>query len=215
MNTRALLDDQIAYYQAIANEYEDHQIDPTGGDELTAAVDAFRPTGSVLDLACGFGAWTEVLIRSASSVTAVDASSAMLHRARQRLGDAPVEFVQSDIFEWQPTQRYDAVFFGFWLSHVPDDRFETFWELVESCLQPGAPVMFVDDNHRAPAELINGPESSVVERRLNDGSAHRAVKVPHTSESLEARLRSMGWDIRVHATAGHFYWGTGSHRAPN
>lgn len=212
MDTRALLDDQIAYYQAIANEYEDHQIDPTGGNELAAAVDAFRPTGSVLDLACGFGAWTELLARSASSITAVDASPAMLQRARLRLGDAPVEFIQSDIFDWRPTQRYDAVFFGFWLSHVPDDKFETFWDLVASCLAPGAPVMFVDDNYRAPTELINGPGSSVVERRLNDGTAHRAIKVPHTAAALETRLRALDWDIRIHATAGHFYWGSGSHR---
>src|SRR6266511_3494592 len=28
-------------------------------------------------------------------------------------------FIRADIFEWVPDRRYDVVFFGFWLSHVP------------------------------------------------------------------------------------------------
>jgi len=209
MESRPLLDEQIEYYQAVANEYEDHAIESTGGDELFAAVDQFAPTGDVLDLACGFGAWTERLLMTAASVTAVDASSAMLARAAKRLAGSPVRFVESDIFDWRPDRRYDAVFFGFWLSHVPDERFDSFWRLVADCLKPGAPVLFVDDNHRSAAELIEGPDSVVVERRLNDGTAHRAIKVPHTPAELQRRLRSLGWNIDVHPAGDHFYWGTG------
>jgi hypothetical protein len=36
---------------------------------------AFRPTGSVLEPACGPGVWTGELLRHASDVTAVDASA--------------------------------------------------------------------------------------------------------------------------------------------
>jgi SAM-dependent methyltransferase len=35
------------------------------------------------------------------------------------------------------------------------------------------------------------------------------VKVPHQPEELERRLRRLGWDITVTATAGPFYWGAG------
>ena len=31
------------------------------------------------------------------------------------------------------TERYDLVFFSFWLTHVPPSRFEWFWALVERC----------------------------------------------------------------------------------
>jgi hypothetical protein len=40
-----LLAEQIAYYRAVAPEYEDHTIPGPGEDELIAAIDAFRPTG--------------------------------------------------------------------------------------------------------------------------------------------------------------------------
>jgi hypothetical protein len=33
---------------------------------------------------------------------------------------------------------YEAVFFGFWLSHVPRERFECFWSLVGEALVPVA-----------------------------------------------------------------------------
>jgi len=51
-----LLTEQIAYYRAIAPEYEDHTIPGPGEEELVAAIDAFQPTGDVLELACGPGA---------------------------------------------------------------------------------------------------------------------------------------------------------------
>jgi demethylmenaquinone methyltransferase/2-methoxy-6-polyprenyl-1,4-benzoquinol methylase len=71
----ALLDEQAAFYRAVAAEYEDHALPFPGGGELSQALDAFRPTGSVLELACGPGTWTTQLLRHATDVTAVDAGS--------------------------------------------------------------------------------------------------------------------------------------------
>lgn len=126
MSAESALAEQLAYYRAVANEYEDHAIDVPGQGELLAAIDAFRATGDVLELACGPGAWTERLLRSATTVTAVDASPEMLARARARVGSAPVRFIEADLFTWRPDRRYDSIFFGFWLSHVPEEHFTSF-----------------------------------------------------------------------------------------
>lgn len=202
-----LLNEQIAYYRAVAHEYEQHAIAESGTEELEAAFERFRPTGHVLELACGPGMWTERLVERAASVTAVDAAPEMLERARARVGDR-ARFVQADLFGWQPDRRYDAVFFGFWLSHVPRKRFDGFWATIAASLVPGGRVLFVDDNHRTSEELIEGESSSTIQRRLHDGTAFRAVKVAYQPAELEARLRELGWDAEVHATAGPFYWGT-------
>lgn len=210
-------DEQLAYYRAVADEYEDHAIDPPGQDQLLSAIDSFRPTGDVLELACGSGAWTDRLQRSAASVTAVDGAPEMLARARTRLASrASVQFIEADLFSWHPTRRYDAVFFGFWISHVPEDRFELFWNLVDEALEPDGRVFFFDDNHRTDVELVDGIQSPIVQRELNDGTTFRVIKIPYDPAALERRLRALSWDITVSGTSGPFYWGTGGRGAkPN
>ena len=203
-------DEQLAYYRAVADEYEDHSIDAPGQDELMSAIDSFRPTGDVLELACGSGVWTERLERFAASVTAVDGAPEMLARARARLGsEGSVRFVEADLFSWRPTRRYDSVFFGFWISHVPEERFEPFWNLVDEALDREGTVFFFDDNYRADVELVEGVYSPIVRRELNDGTPFRVVKIPHEPAQLERRLRALNWDITVSGTAGPFYWGIG------
>ena len=130
---RRLLDEQLAYYRALAPDYLQQGLELPGGDEVIQALDAFRPTGRVLELACGPGVWTGHLLRHASEVTAVDASPEMLAIATARVGPERVRFVQADLFTWTPDRRYDVVFFGFWLSHVPAERFASFWSLVADC----------------------------------------------------------------------------------
>jgi demethylmenaquinone methyltransferase/2-methoxy-6-polyprenyl-1,4-benzoquinol methylase len=188
----ALLDEQATFYRAVAAEYDDHALPFPGGHELSEALDAFRPTGSVLELACGPGTWTTQLLRHVTDVTAVDGSVEMLGIASARVGQQRVRFVLADLFGWRPERRYDVVFFGFWLSHVPLELFAPFWSTVADCLQPDGRVFFVDDGYRTDEELIEGEQSPVVQRRLDDGTAHRIVKVPHQPADLEHQPQP-GW----------------------
>lgn len=93
-----LLDEQVSFYRAIAADYLRQGLDLPGGDELTEALEAFRPTGSVLELACGPGVWTGQLLRHATDVTAVDASPEMLAIAAARtreVGGERVRFIRA------------------------------------------------------------------------------------------------------------------------
>ncbi|MDT0276926.1 class I SAM-dependent methyltransferase [Blastococcus goldschmidtiae] len=204
-----LLSEQVAYYRAGAGEYSNGVLDLPGAAQLEAALTAFAPTGDVLELACGPATWTRRLLEQAASVTAVDSAPEMLALARERVPDDRVRFLQVDLFDWRPDRRYDVVFFGFWLSHVPLERFDAFWQLVDDSLATGGRVFFADDAYRRPDELIEGAASSTIGRRVGDGTAYRLVKVAHTPVQLEERLARLGWDIRVVPTAGPFYWGAG------
>lgn len=203
----AVLDEQQAYYRVLAAEYDKHVIDVPGGDELLAALDALWPTGEVLELACGPGTWTAKLLEHAETVTAVDGSAEMLEIASARVSDPRVRFIEADLFKWRPDRRYDAVFFGFWISHVPLERFEAFWSKVRDCLKPDGRAMFIDDAHRTAEELAFGEESELVRRRLLDGSQFTVVKVPHEPGDLQRRIAELGWDVTVTGTSGPFYSG--------
>ena len=206
-----LLSEQQAYYRARAATYLDGALEDDAGAvleaELAQAFDA-HCRGDVLELACGPGTWTGMLAERARSLTAVDGAPEMLELASFTAAADNVRFVNADLFRWRPDRRYDAVFFGFWLSHVPDERWDGFWALVADCLAPGGYALFADDAYRTADELIYGEESSVIERRLGDGSRHRIVKAVRSAPAVEARLRAQGWDMTARQV-GVFFWGAG------
>lgn len=220
------LAEQLAYYRARAGEYDEwwhrHGRYDRGEEHRAAwlheislaerALDEFGPSGDVLEIAAGTGIWSEQLIRHAATLTLLDGSPEMLAIASARLGDRLADCIQADIFSWEPERQYDRIFFSFWLSHVPPDRFRGFWETVSRALRPGGRVFFLDSlreeastatDHQLPAE-----ECTTLTRRLNDGREFRIVKVFHDPGSLAGRLRESGWKVRTGTTGKFFFFGT-------
>ena len=142
----------------------------------------------------------------------MDASSEVLAINRERLGGAPVKYVQADLFEWQPDPAaYDVCFFGFWLSHVPEERFATFWETVRAALRPGGRVFFIDSARASRAtaahDRLPAPGEDVMTRTLNDGREFRVVKRYYEPRRLEQRLTDLGWNVHVRSTGEFFIYG--------
>lgn len=192
----ALLADQLAYYRAYAPDYDLEY----AGQSWEHCIDELPITGDVLELACGTGHWTPLLAERARSVTAVDAAPEVLTLARQRVSqDAPVEFVQADLFGWRPPRRYDTVFFGFWLTHVPPARFAAFWSLVGAALAPDGRACFLDDSEHAREfeQVQPGRAVPTVWRPLRDGGQHSVVKVFYEPSDLAAKLAELGWSASI------------------
>jgi demethylmenaquinone methyltransferase/2-methoxy-6-polyprenyl-1,4-benzoquinol methylase len=194
----AALAEQLTYYRSFARHYDIAYI----GKPWDRCLDELPIVGDVLELACGTGHWTPLLARRASSVTALDAAPETLAIARRRVGDLRVDFVHADVFGWRPPRRYDTVFFGFWLTHVPPARFAAFWTALRAALRPGGRVCFVDSSvhEREGERVVPGQTVPSVWRSLADGSDHRVVKVFYTPAELEARLAGLGWTARVRET---------------
>ncbi len=225
-----ILSEQIAYYQARAGEYDqwflrqgrydrgsdlnERWFAETGA--LGRALDSFRPQGDVLELACGTGIWTVELLKYAGHITAVDAAGEVLEINRRRTQSPLVDYLQADLFNWQPDKKYDVVFFSFWLSHVTPDRFEAFWEIVDRALKPGGRVFFMDSQYdstsTAKDHRLNEKEAASVLRRLNDGREYRIVKVFYDAEDLSKRLREAGWDCTLETTGSYFFYGHGKRK---
>ncbi|MDF2234026.1 methyltransferase domain-containing protein [Albimonas sp. CAU 1670] len=105
---------------------------------LAAAVTA-APGRAVLDLCCGPGPVSAVLVEQGARVTGLDFSAAMLAQARTRVPGAT--FVEGDA-QAMPfaDASFDAATCGFGLMHIPDqDR--ALAEL-RRVLRPGAPFAF-------------------------------------------------------------------------
>ena len=220
--------EQIAYYRARAEEYDEWWL-RTGrydrGPEQNArwttdiaqvehALAEFRPSGDVLELAGGTGLWTQRLAAYADSLTVVDAAPEVLAVNKARLGAAAVQYIEADLFEWQPSEQYDAVFFSFWLSHVPPERFAAFWDMVRRSLRPGGRVFFLDSQYEetstAADHQLEGAAGTTVRRQLKDGREYRIVKVFYEADELTQRLETLGWLAQVQTTPHYFLYGSGT-----
>ncbi len=235
-----LLDEQVAYYRARAAEY-DNWWERTGvayrGEEhrrrwflerkaLEDALAGFGATGDVLELAAGTGNWTRHLVRTAASLTVVDASPEVLAINRVKLGPeaSGVTYVEADLFGWEPQRRYDVVFFSFWLGHVPPALAPAFWALVDRALAPGGRVFLIDSRlpEGLPAggqvesfDLAGRPNGStdlstaVAVRTLDDGRRFSIVKRFWLPENLQEELAQLGWNFDVRSTGESFVYASG------
>lgn len=174
--------------------------------------------GDVLELAPGTGIWTERIARTASTITAVDASPEMVAINRVKLGPAAdrVTYHLADLFAWQPDREYDACCFGFWISHVPLERLDAFLATVAQALRPGGKLFFVDGRREPTSTAANHqlPDAGeqVMTRKLNDGRAFQIVKNFFDPAALAARCAAAGLDVDVRETATYFMYGVGTKR---
>jgi SAM-dependent methyltransferase len=217
---RRVIDEQIDYYRQRASEYDETSTPPGDSlavyaEQVAAALNRFRPCGDVLEIASGTGVWTVQLLRHATRIVALDSAPEMHERARERVGRDPrVRFVTSDVFSWQPGDRFDLVFFANWLSHVPPSKFGSFWDTVREALRPHGRVFFVDEGRDAwrhehlAEEFVDDAEAPLARRSLRDGRQYRVVKVFWDRDELKSRLRDLGWGVEIHP-AGPFFWGHG------
>jgi len=198
--TDEVLADQVDYYRRRAGEY-----DVTAYGDVAAArariarlVAEMRPTGCVLEIACGTGLWTEELAGLADTVTAIDAAPEAVEIARDRVRSANVSFEVADVFSWNPDTRFDVIFFSAWLSHVPMSRFEQFWQSLGTLLAEDGRVLFIDEHvDECDKEAYVVGRAEIAERRLRDGSTFRVIKNFVDPDRLELRLRQLGWDCAI------------------
>jgi trans-aconitate methyltransferase len=129
----------------------------------------------------------------------LDGSAEMLEMLQRR--KLPnVAALQVDLFSWNPPTQWDGVFFAHWLAHVPEERFDDFWQTVDSALLPGGSVVVIDvtpAERWIEEELVEYPCAPVIRRRLKDGRRFDVVKRYWEPDDLLERLAKLGWAGRA------------------
>ncbi|MGL5944169.1 MAG: class I SAM-dependent methyltransferase [Waterburya sp.] len=219
-----ILQEQVQYYRDRASEYDqwffrqgryDHGENHRQQwflevSQVEAALRATIPAGDILELACGTGLWTQHLATFATHLTAVDASPEVIALNQQRVTSASVEYIVADLFNWTPNRQFDFIFFGFWLSHVPREKFVPFWQMVKRALKPDGRVFFVDSLFTQESTARNHTalnQQGYSERKLNDGRTYHVVKIFYEPTKLQESLQNLGWHGDVNCTENYFLYG--------
>jgi demethylmenaquinone methyltransferase/2-methoxy-6-polyprenyl-1,4-benzoquinol methylase len=206
--------------------------------ELDAAgrwLDNLPIAGRIVELAAGTGWWSP-LLASKGELWMYDAAEAPLARARERLvahrlrahlhvrdawaePSADATAAEGTSSEGSPAEvasadgsPADALFAGFWLSHVERARTGAFLELAARWLAPGGRIALIDSlpDPRSGAVDHEPPADDRSVRRLDDGRAFTIVKVYRSEDEIAAALIGAGFrDVEVTTTGRFFLLATG------
>jgi demethylmenaquinone methyltransferase/2-methoxy-6-polyprenyl-1,4-benzoquinol methylase len=212
----------VPYYEARAAEYDDWYLrrgryahgpihDLAWQMELDAAtswLDGLPLGGEIVELAAGTG-WWSALLATKGELHAYDIAEAPLDRARDRLLAHRLRAHLHVRDAWAgPDRRVDAVFTGFWLSHVPRPRLGEFLALARSWLRPGGRLAAIDslaDPASGTVDRLPSPGPDLSRRRLADGREFVIPKVHYAPADLAGALAGAGFvevDVR---TTGRFF----------
>jgi len=214
-------DSLVAYYEARAPEYDDWYLrrgrysrgpihDTAWATELDVAgrwLDGLPLHGRIVELAAGTGWWSP-LLAGKGELWAYDAAGGPLDRLRERLMAHRLRAHIHVRDAWaEPDDQADALFTGFWLSHVPRARLAEFLALARRWLMPGGTFAFIDS---LPDELSGAvdhprPADDRSIRRLDDGREFEIVKVYHRPGELESALLAAGFEPAEVTTSGRFF----------
>ena len=200
------MDKLASYYARRAAEYERIYAKPERQDDLAALRQRLRGLFAgrkVLELACGTGYWTEVIAPGATQVTAIDVNEEVLQIARgKRYPENRVTFMQGDCYAPPDSGRsHDALFAGFWWSHVPLGRMDDFLAAATRSVAPGALIAFLDNRYVEGSSTAfsrrDEDGNSYQLRRLDDGSMHEVLKNFPAESELIRRTARCGWGAHV------------------
>jgi ubiquinone/menaquinone biosynthesis C-methylase UbiE len=216
-----------AYYAARAPEYDDfylrrgrYERGPVHDtawqaelDQATRWLDGLPLGGEILELAAGTGWWSPLLAQK-GHLTITDANREPLAIATRRLEAHGLRagVVLRDAWE-RPDRQVDALFAGFWLSHVPRERLAEFLALARGWLRPGGRFAFIDSKGDPQGSQPSTQRAEVAPdvqlRDTLDGRQFHVVKVFYEPGELRSALTSAGFEgVDVLATPRFFVHGS-------
>ena len=201
------------YYARRAAEYEKIYHKPERQADLARMrvdIPALFKGARVLEIACGTGWWTPLIAEQAESVLALDYNEETLAIARtKKYPRSNVRFQQGDAYAlpaWP--RRFSACYAGFWWSHIPLGKIDSFLQGLAAALEPGAMLAFMDNRYvegsSTPISRRDAEGNGYQKRRLADGTTHEVLKNFPTAGQMEKRLGRYGSEVRF--VNYQYYW---------
>jgi demethylmenaquinone methyltransferase/2-methoxy-6-polyprenyl-1,4-benzoquinol methylase len=176
-------------------------------DAATMWLDGLPLGGGIVELAAGTGWWSPLLAQK-GELSIYDAVEQTLDLARERLLAHGLRAHIHVRDAWEaPDRQVDALFTGFWLSHVPRARLADFLAICRRWLKPGGIYAFIDSRPDPESGVRDRlePADDMAVRRLADGREFRIPKVFYEPAELEAALLAAGFDSAEVKTTSRFF----------
>ena len=155
----------------------------------------------VLELACGGGAWTRHIARTASSVLATDTCGEMLRIGRELTPAANVEFGLRDAFDLAGLpRRFDAAFHFNFINHVAYEDWPRLLGGLHAVLEPGAVVVMGGQPYRGDQQ--DGRGNNYDWRACDSGQRYRLIDNWPDEGRVRAAVGDQAEELEYHEKQG-------------
>lgn len=160
--------------------------------------DSARGPRSILELGCGTGIHTKLLVERGHSLHAIDLSSNMLEIARRRTADSDLvgrlEFDYGDVRDYRAGKKFDVVLSLFHVASYQstNNDFDRFIQTAREHLNPGGVLLF--DFWHKPAVLFKEPELRV--KRCDSRLGH-LVRIAEPKMNVEQDIVDVNYQIFI------------------
>ncbi|TDW95576.1 ubiquinone/menaquinone biosynthesis C-methylase UbiE [Kribbella pratensis] len=191
------MSDLADYYRKRAGEYDAVYDKPERQEDLARLRSLLPPLvagRSVLEVAAGTGYWTTALATTAESIVATDLNDETLAVARTRsYGPADVRFLTADAYDLGAVPgRFDAIFAGFFWSHVPRADVRRWAASLKDRVEPGGVVILADNRYvegsNYPITRTTDDGDTYQMRQLSDGRTFEVLKNFPSREEFAAEV---------------------------
>ena len=187
------------------------------GGQAGSRARRLRAVGAVLELAAGTGLFTRHIAPHATRLIAIDAAASALAINRDRLADDHIEYVQADLFEWEPPDglRFDAIVFAFLISHAARAVRRVLASARRVARARRSRVLLRRSRGRRTPSVDDRGHRARRPRVRAQAAAHGRAGVHDRegvlrADELEERLAGLGWRADVCTTGREFFYGVAS-----
>ncbi len=166
---------------------------------------------NVLELACGTGYWTRVIMESARHVHATDINPEMLAMAALRALPAEhATFSQADAWDLPAALAKDitAVFIGFWWSHIKREEQDRFLAQLRAKFGKDLLLVLLDDSwveDESPTIARTDLQGNTHHIFLTgEGERYEVTKNYPTDSYLRKKLGTAAREIKLHRNTYYF-----------
>jgi len=145
-------------YDRIADWFRDHCPADYGNKYVVEFAAKLPPGARILELGCGFGRHTRLLVDLGHPVLGIDVSNAMIELARRHCPEA--ELVCSDALLFDTEQKFDGVLAWDSMFHLGESQHRRIVKKIAGWLKKDGLVLFTAGDG-APGETVSGEMAGV------------------------------------------------------
>jgi demethylmenaquinone methyltransferase/2-methoxy-6-polyprenyl-1,4-benzoquinol methylase len=200
------------YYAKRAAEYENIYLKPERQKYIKDSKELLKNYfcgKNVLEIACGTGFWTETISEVSNSILAVDYNKEVIEIAKKKRYNCHIDFIQDDAYKLTKVkENYEALFAGFWFSHIPKHKRRCFFENIYRRLTENALVIIMDnfyiEGKSTPISRFDAEGNSYQVRKLSDNSQYEILKNFYSKDELQNYFKDYGKEIILNDLK--YYW---------